>query len=431
MSSDGPTFTLHHVRVLEQDGGFSGETDVLVEGGVVRAVGSGFVAPPGAPSYDLSGLWLMPGVFDCHDHVATSTTSESELLRAPLSYGHFETVRNLRNTLDAGVTHVRDAGGTDAGVRRAVEEGIVPGPRLQIAVMLLSQTGGHGDMYSERLGVEPDPVFRELLMAVDGVEDVRLAVRRMLRAGADWIKLATTGGVVTPHDTPYDLGFTREEIEVAVAEASRRSKPVMTHAIAGEGIDLAVAAGVRSVEHGTLLTERQAAAMAKAGCWLVPTLSVIRDLIDSTLPAEGEKPLAPPYALQKVLELQDRYGECVRVARDAGVRIALGTDCIDRRQHGHNLREIALLHEAGMPLEEALLAATAGGAELCGVDHLYGRLAPGYVFDAVVLGEDPSDASVFRRRETVREVFKGGHACRTGGELLAERGQGSQGGTAS
>ncbi len=422
MAADGPTFTLHHVHVLEQDGGFSGETDVLVEDGVVTAVGPGQAPPPGAPSYDLSGLWLMPGVFDCHDHLATSTTSESELLRAPLTYAVFETVRNLRATLDAGVTFVRDAGGTDAGARRAVEEGLVPGPRMQISVMLLSQTGGHGDMYSERIGVEPDPIFRSLLMAVDGVENVRLAVRRMLRAGADWIKLATSGGVMTPHDTPYDPGFTKEEIEVAVAEAARRRKPVMTHANAGEGIDLAVAAGVRSVEHGALLTERQAAAMAEAGCWLVPTLSVIRDLIDSTIPAPGEKPMAPPYALEKVRELQDRYGECVRIAREAGVRIALGTDCIDRRQHGRNLTEIALLHEAGMPLEETLLAATAGGAELCGVEHLYGRIAPGYVFDAVVLGEDPSDAAVFRRRETVHEVFKAGHACKTGSELLRERG---------
>jgi imidazolonepropionase-like amidohydrolase len=257
---------------------------------------------------------------------------------------------------------------------------------------------------------------------VDGAEDMRRMVRRLLRAGADWIKLCTSGGVMTPHDTPYDPGFAAEEIEAAVAEAARREKPVMTHAHGGEGIDLAVAAGVRSIEHGTLLTERQAAAMANAGCWLVPTLTIIKDLIDSTLPAEGQKPLAPPYALKKVLELQDRFGESVRIARAAGVRIAAGTDFIERRQHGRNLEEIALLHEAGMPLEEALLAATAAGAELCGVEHLYGRVAPGCVFDAVVLGEDPSDASVFKRPAAVREVFKGGLPCKTGSGLLAERG---------
>ena len=415
------TFTLHHVRVLEEDGGFSGETDVLVEDGRVAAVRAGLAAPAGAPAYDLSGLWLMPGVFDCHVHIATSTMDERELLRTPVSYGVFETAVNLRRTLDAGVTHVRDAAGCDAGVKRAVDDGLVPGPRLQLSIELLSQTGGHGDMYSERLGLEPDPLFRGMLATVDGADGMRVAVRRQLRAGADWIKLCTSGGVMTPHDTPYDAGFTAEEIAAAVAEAGRRNKPVMTHAHGGEGIDLAVAAGVRSVEHGTLLTERQAAAMAKAGCWLVPTLTIIRDLIDSTVPSEGKKPLAPPYALQKVLELQDRFGESVRIARAAGVRIATGTDFIERRQHGRNLEEIAHLHEAGMSLGESLLAATAGGAELCGVPHLYGRIAPGYVFDALVLGEDPSDVSVFRRPASVREVFKGGVGCKTGSDLLTER----------
>ena len=202
MPASGSTFALHNVRVLEEDGGFSGETDVLVEGGVVAAVGAGLTARGDAPAYDLRGLWLMPGVFDCHVHIAASTMDERELLRTPVSYGVFETGQNLRRTLDAGVTHVRDAAGADAGVKRAVDEGLVPGPRLQLSIELLSQTGGHGDMYSERLGVEPDPLFRGMLATVDGVDGMRVAVRRQLRAGADWIKLCTSGGVMTPHDTP-------------------------------------------------------------------------------------------------------------------------------------------------------------------------------------------------------------------------------------
>jgi imidazolonepropionase-like amidohydrolase len=134
---------------------------------------------------------------------------------------------------------------------------------------------------------------------------------------------------------------------------------------------------------------------------------------------------APSYAIKKVLELRDSFGECVRIARAAGVRIASGCDWIDRRQHGRNLEELALLHEAGLTVEETLLAATSNGAELCGVGDRYGRIAPGYVFDAVVLGRDPSDMAVFRDKSTVREVFKGGVACRRGGDLLAERGPGS------
>ena len=426
LSPNDTTFTLHNVRVLEEDGGFSDECDVCVEEGVVSAIGRLLGRPKTAPVYDLAGLWLMPGVFDCHAHMGSSTVDERELLRTPLSYSTLETAVNLRKTLDAGVTFVRDAGGADAGVKRAVAEGLVTGPRLQVAIILLSQTGGHGDTYSERVGVDPDPVLGHLLTTVDGVEDMRLTVRRLLRDGADCIKLCTSGGVVSPHDTPWDTSFTAEEIATAVFEAGRRGKPVMSHAIAGEGIDLAVAGGIRSIEHGTMLTERQAAAMAAAGCWLVPTLSH-RQRPDRDGPGQAERGVGggPPYAIKKVLELRESFGECVRIARDAGVHIATGCDWIDRRQHGRNLEELALLSEAGLTVEETLLAATSGGAELCGVGDRYGRIAPGYVFDAVVLGNDPSDAAVFRDRATVREVFKGGVACHGGGDLLAERGPAS------
>jgi len=418
------TFCLHDVRVLERDGGFSDETDVVVEDGRVLAVGRGAKAPDGAPVYDLSGLWLMPGVFDCHVHVASSTVDERELLRTPPSYFALEAAVNLGKTLDAGVTWVRDAGGADAGVKRAVADGLVRGPHLDVSIRLLSQTGGHGDNYSVGIGVEPDPLYRHLMTTVDGVEGMRLAVRRLLRDGADCIKLCTTGGVVSPHDEPTDVGFTAEEIATAVDEAARRGKPVLTHAIAGEGIDLAVAAGVRSIEHGTLLTERQAAAMAKAGCWLVSTLSIVKEVIDETFKEQGERSLVPEWALRKIARLRDSFGDCVRIAREAGVRIAVGTDWWDRRQHGRNLEELALLHDAGLAIEEVLLAATTVGAELCGVADRYGRIAPGYVFDAIVLAADPSDADVFRRPETVREVFQAGVAGKSGGDLLAERATG-------
>ena len=206
---------------------------------------------------------------------------------------------------------------------------------------------------------------------------MRVTVRRLLRAGADCIKLCTTGGVTSPHDTPYDLGFTAEEIATAVVEAGRCGKPVMSHAIAGGGLDLAIANGVRSIEHGTMLTESQAAAMAVAGCWLVPTLSIIRDLIDSTLEAYKDKPLAASYALSEGARTA-RLVRRVRAYRQAaGVRMGVGCDWIDRRQHGRNLEELPLLHEAGLSVEEILLAATAGGAELCGVSGRYGRIAPG------------------------------------------------------
>jgi imidazolonepropionase-like amidohydrolase len=296
-------------------------------------------------------------------------------------------------------------------MRAAVQRGDVPGPELAISVVALSETGGHLDGFLPGPGFEiaadyviPDyhgrPPYR-----VDGPDEMRRTVRETLRAGADWIKLCTTGGVLSPFDDALEPQFTPEEIEMAVFEAARRGKGVMVHAFGGEGLDNAVAAGVRSVEHGVFLTEAQADAMAKTGCYLVPTLAVLEDVI-----AWGRKGMMPPYAIEKAKGLEGLLGEAVKVARDHGVRMATGTDFIERDQHGGNLRELTLMRRAGLSPEETLLAATVGGAELCGVADRLGRIAAGYRFDAIVLEQDPGDLSLFESRDAVKMVFQGGTA---------------------
>jgi len=410
---------LKNVSVLEADGRFGDPQDVAVDDGVITQLGAD-LAGEGRPTYDLAGLWLMPGVFDCHVHISWSTVDEAERLRTPLTCWTLEAARNFRSTLEGGVTFVRDAGGADAGMRDAIARGYVTGPQLQVSINMLSQTGGHGDLFLQGLGVQsaltpswegkpPD--------VVDGVDGMRRVVRQLLRDGADWIKLCATGGTVSPFDDPHQPQFTREEIDVAVLEARRRGKPVFAHAYGDEGLTTAVAAGVRSVEHGTYLTEEQAAQMAAAGCFLVPTLAIGHDVVRW---AEEER-ILPPYAAAKALErIKPVLGDAVRIARAAGVKIVTGTDYIHREEHGHNLEEIAYLNEAGLTAPEALLAATLNGAELCGVADRYGTIAPGKTFDAIVLGADPSDLDIFRDPASVVGVFKGG-ACVKGAELLRER----------
>jgi imidazolonepropionase-like amidohydrolase len=277
---------------------------------------------------------------------------------------------------------------------------------LQISVTLICQTGGHGDGYLEGPGWEwsliPEYPGRPPAV-VDGPDEMREAVRETLRAGADWIKLATTGGLVSEHDQPLVAELTLEEIQVAVFEAGRKGKGVAAHAYGGEGLSNAVEGGVRSIEHGGFLTEEQAAAMAKSGCFLVPTLSAMRDCI-----RWAETGALTPRQCAKILALGLDIGECVRIAKAYGVPLASGTDYIKREQHGKNLEELALMRQAGLTPEETLLVATAGGAELCGVADEYGRIAPGYVFDAIVLDEDPGDLSVFFEPGAVTGVFKGG-----------------------
>jgi imidazolonepropionase-like amidohydrolase len=232
---------------------------------------------------------------------------------------------------------------------------------------------------------------------------MRRVVRAVLRAGADWVKLATTGGLVSEHDQPLVPEFTPEEIAIAVFEAGRKGKGVAAHAYGGEGLTNAVRAGVRSIEHGGFLTEEQARLMAERDCFLVPTLSAMRDCL-----RWAQEGVLTPTQSAKVLGMGLELGGCVELAKEYGVPLASGTDYISRTQHGGNLEEIALMREAGLTPEEALLAATRGGATLCGVADEYGRIAPGYTFDAIVLDEDPGDLSGFTRPDTVAGVFQGG-----------------------
>jgi imidazolonepropionase-like amidohydrolase len=403
------TLVLSKANVLDESGGFTGPRDIVITDGRIDAVERNASAPDGSISVDFSDLWVMPGVFDCHLHVAASSLDAMELMRTPITQWTLEAAQNLRRTLEGGVTFVRDAAGADAGIREAIERGYVPGPHLQVATVALCQVGGHVDGFLPGPGFEisadyvvPDYPGRPPYL-VDSPDEMRKTVRTVLRAGADWIKLCTTGGVLSAHDEGDVPELTLEEIEVAVFEARRKGKGVMSHAFGGEGLDNAVRAGVRTIEHGLFLTEEQAARMAESGSWLVPTLAVVRDII-----RWAEEGLLPPYAARKALALKPRIGNAVRIAREYGVKIALGTDYVHRDEHGRNLEELHLMHEAGLSVEETLLAATIRGAELCGVADRYGRIAPGYIFDAVVVDEDPSRLSMFADPGAVTGVFKGG-----------------------
>ena len=398
-------YVLREANVLDESGSFIGPLDVHVRDGRVVAVGT-HLSAPGSASVDFSDQWLMPGMFDCHDHVTFSTVNIAEVLSTPITRWALEASRNARATLEAGVTFVRDLAGADRGLRDALAADEVPGPTLQISVVLICQTGGHGDAYLPGAGLETSltPSYPgQPPHLVDGPEAMRRVVRATLRAGADWIKLATTGGLVSEHDEPLVPELTPEEIAVAVIEASRKGKPVAAHAYGGEGLTNAVRAGVRSVEHGGFLTEEQASLMASSACFLVPTLSAMRDCL-----RWAQEGTLTPRQCEKILAFGLEIGSCVRIAKEYGVPIAAGTDYIDRSQHGNNLEEIVLMRQAGLTVEEALIAATATGAQLCGVAHEYGRVAEGYVFDAIVLDEDPGDLSSLGRPGAVKGVFKRG-----------------------
>jgi imidazolonepropionase-like amidohydrolase len=412
------------VRTLDATGSFTDPLDVVVVDGIIAAVSARGRAPEGAVEVDGNGLWLMPGVFDCHVHIGVSSTNTFENLQTPLSLRALQAARNLRVTLAAGVTHVRDAGGADAGLRAALEDGLVDGPHLEISIVMLSQTGGHSDGFlvgpgtlisiEDFLPASPGrPPF-----IVDGEDEMRRVVREVLRAGADWIKVCTSGGVFAGAQASSEAQLSVEEVTVAVREAARRNRGVMAHAVGTAGIEVALEAGVRSIEHGIYLSERQAARMAADGIFLIPSLVTYHRIVEKV---QAQSKLFPRPVREAVADVAPRLGACVRLAHELGVPIALGSDFASAEDHGANLAEITFLHRAGLPLEEALLAATLRGAQLCGVEDTQGRIAPGCIFDALVLDSEPSDPSCFLSPNTVTGVFRGGRAVVPHPRLLSTK----------
>lgn len=388
-------------RVFDGTGVAPATADLVIEDGRIVDVGSGL---DGDTSLDVTGKTLLPGLFDTHVHVAIASDELDDMtaIFSPFSR-HFMTVpATLRRLLELGITTIRDAAGADLGIKVAVEEGLIPGPRMQISVNALSATGGHSDgnlpsgarlpYFLEYPGM-PDPL-------VDGPEDARRVVRTMIRAGADVIKISSSGGVISQTDDPRHPTFDREELEMIVATAADLGRWVMCHAHGAEGIKRAVRAGVRSIEHGTFLDEEGAALMLERGTWLVPTL----------LAGEGtqrmlEMPGTSEIIKDKIRAMGDPVRASFRMAVEAGVRIALGTDC-PVNPHGTNLRELELMVRGGITPAQALVAATSSAAELMGLGDELGTLSPGKRADVVVVDGDPYDVATLADR--IDGVWKDG-----------------------
>jgi imidazolonepropionase-like amidohydrolase len=293
----------------------------------------------------------------------------------------------MRRTIEAGITTVRDAGGADLGVKQAVEQGLVLGPRMQISVSVLSITGGHGD------GWMPSGVDFELFSdypgmpagRVDGVDEVRKKVREILRAGAEIIKVCSTGGVLSPTDHPEFTQFTLEELEAMVQEGEyRRGIKVMAHAQGAEGVKNAVRAGIHSIEHGIYLDEEAIELMLEHDTFLVPTLLAPLAVLEMA----EEKGNVPEWGVRKARETIEIHSDSIGQAYDAGVKIAMGTDSAVS-PHGTNLRELGLMCNVGMSPMESLEASTRVAAECLGWQDRVGTLEIGKLADVTVSKEDP------------------------------------------
>jgi imidazolonepropionase-like amidohydrolase len=363
--------------------------DVAIVDGLIDSVGQGL---EGDTQVDCSGVTLLPGLIDCHAHMAFRGLGDPEATTP--TYRTLEAVGVLRRTLQLGVTTVRDAWGADAGMRDAIEEGLVDGPRLIVSLAQLCGTGGIGDHFGRTSGVSTALLGSAWLPrgVFDGVGEARGAVRRMVRAGADVIKVAASGSATRPDASHRQIAD--DELAEVVAEATRHERYVMAHAHGARAAEAAARAGVRSIEHGFFLDEAAVDAMLEAGTWLVPTLS-------AALSAEGDAG-APDWAKQAASGAR----RSMELAIEAGIPIAMGTDC-PVVPHEQRLRELRLMRDVGMGVFDVWRSATLEAARLLDRDDL-GALEPGSRADVVAISGDVTDLDDLETR--IVAVWKDGTA---------------------
>ena len=333
---------------------------------------------------DAGGMFILPGFIDTHVHVMANGFKDVDTIYNPLSLYFYKGAQNLRKTINAGVTTVRDAGLADIGVKMAVEQGLIVGPRMIISVMPLSITGGHFDFMRDS-GFDLKVSYPGLPESLcDGVEEVRKRVREIIRSKAEFIKVMVTGGVMSSNDGPKDVQFTVEELKVMVEEGKCHGKlKVMAHGHGAEGIKNALKAGVHSIEHGTCLDNEAIQMMIDQKTYLVPTGVVMK--YNKKFAESGE---LAEWAVKQALEIVDIHKESIKKAYAAGVRIAMGTDC-GVVPHGINLKELRFLCDIGMSAEEAIMAGTKTAAECIGYDNKIGTIEEGKLADIIISKKDP------------------------------------------
>lgn len=376
-------------KVVDGTGSAPAVADVVVEDGRIVDIGTGL---DGDERVDCSGKLVLPGLIDCHVHfMADGDLDPMSSIRTPFSLDFFRAADRMARTLRCGITTVREAGGADLGVKEAQARGIVAGPRMQISISILSQTGGHGDDWQVCgahmpgvIGVEHPGRPSNI---VDGPDEMRRKVRELIRAGADVIKVCTSGGVLSPRDDPRHGHFRDDELTVAVTEAAAAGRWVMAHAQATDGIKAAIRTGIRSIEHGIYLDEEAIAMMLERGTFLVPTLIAPMGVLEAS-----ERGIAvPPEAVEKTKMVMESHRDSIARAIDAGVKVAMGTDS-GVTPHGQNLRELHEMVRCGMSPMDAIVSSTRTAAELMGIAEEVGTLTTGRRADLVVVNGDDLDA---------------------------------------
>jgi imidazolonepropionase-like amidohydrolase len=375
-----------NARLVDLDAGrLSSPTSVYLSRGLIKHVGEARASGT-ARVVDLRGLTLMPGLLDCHVHVTAVESSFTATAAMPQSLLAYRTAHVLSGMLDRGFTTVRDMGGADHGLVRAVDEGWISGPRIISCGRVLSQTGGHGDFrgrYDTRYQPTCCSGFGNLARLCDGVDAVRAGCREELKAGASFIKLMANGGCTSPTDPIEGLQYSRAELQAAVEEAENAKTYVAAHLYTDEAIRRAVELGVTSVEHCNLIEEATAALMHARGAFAVPTLITHRAVLE-----QAEALGLSDESVRKTRMVADSGANALQVLHAAQVPIAYGSDLLGE-MHVRQSEQFDLLADVLSPIE-VLRSTSTYAARLMRLEHKVGCIRPGAFADLIAVDGDPT-----------------------------------------
>lgn len=345
----------------------------------------------------LEGRFLLPGLIDVHTHITSDGSVAdpiTKIINQSIPEITLESAANAKRTVTAGITSIRDLGGPDGidlALRDAIEAGTLTGPRMKASARVVCMTGGHGWYF----------IGRE----ADGPDEVRKAAREQIRAGADVVKLMATGGVMTKGVDPGAAQLTEEEMRGAIEEAHKAGRTTATHAQGAQGVKNALLAGIDTIEHGIFLDEELVQLMIDRGVFFVPTVSALHHILRG-----GREAGVPEYAMEKTERVKEFHDASIKLALEAGVKIAMGTDAgTPFNEHGANAWELELLVDRGMAPIDAIKAGTSVASEVMGWQDRLGTIEKGKLADLIVVDGDPvADIGLLRQAEAIALVMQGG-----------------------
>ena len=389
--------TIRSVRVIDGIGRTIERATVVIRGSTITAVGSDrdLSLPRETTKIDGRGLTLLPGLIDCHVHLCLGAEPDvvNAIAKETPDLTLLKSSRSARQTLEAGFTTVRDVGSRDHSIftlQRAVDAGLVPGPRIVAAGLAICMIGGHARFIGQE---------------VEGVQQVRGVVRAQIAAGAAVIKVIASGGVLTPGTSPDQAQLTVEELQAAVEEARQSGRKVAAHAHGASGMKNAIHAGVHSIEHATLMDEEAATMMKQQGVFMVPTLSALATTAACRLGCG-----IPESALDKAKSMTKRHAVSFKKALRDGIQIAMGTDAgTPFNFHGENAQELERMVAFGMSPMQAILASTSAAARLIGIQDQVGTIEKGKLADLLLFKGNPlRRIDLLRDRSRIVGVMKAG-----------------------